>query len=195
MKFEKVDWVLVAGLGLIAVGLGWAMKGEGVVSEVVIERAEPNITVDSDVESLLKVMIDVSGEVVGPGVYEMRSGVRMVEVLARAGGLGPRADRSWVSQNINLASVVADGTKIYIPRIGEEGRVETKGLVSGAGIVSLNRGSQQDLESLPGVGPSLAGKIIEYRERNGGFKDVREIMLVSGVGEKMWEKIKDKVGL
>jgi len=195
MKFEKVDWILVAGLGLIAVGLGWAMKaGEG-SSEVVVEKASSEVTVSSDVESQLMVMIDVSGEVVNPGVYELISGVRMVEVLARAGGLGPKADRNWVSQNINLASIVADGTKIYIPRVGEAGRIETVGAVSGVGIVSLNRGSQQDLESLPGVGPSLAGKIIEYRERNGGFKDVREIMLVSGVGEKMWEKIKDRVSL
>ncbi|MBU1130306.1 helix-hairpin-helix domain-containing protein [Patescibacteria group bacterium] len=204
-KLKWIDGVLVLGLVLIMVGLGlaWRDVSEGERVEVIkdggsrqtrLQEVKGSIKQDlGDIERESKVVIDIGGEVMKAGVYELTSGSRVIDILVKAGGLSEEADRDWVEINLNKAEMLRDGQKIYIPnkkitnnQFSNEQTTE---------MVSLNNASSKELEELPGIGPSLAGRIIDYREENGGFRDVNEIKLVSGIGEKMFEKIKDKITL
>jgi len=147
--------------------------------------------------------------VVNPGVYELEEGDRVIDVLRACGGLSVEADRPWVEQNINRARPIKDGEKIYIPKIGEilgkseilnsnppiGGQTISNLLNSNDlnGLVNINRATVAELDRLPGVGPAIAQRIIDYRQEKGGFVSVEEIKLVSGIGDKMFENIKDLI--
>lgn len=188
-----MDGLLVAGLISLTIGVGMGMK-QGEVKETKVEvlrQAQDKTT--SVIQVVRKVQIDISGEVVNPGVYELNEGARVNEVLVKAGGLSVRADREWVEKNINRAAIVSDGEKIFIPKAGEV--MGTRVEVVGSKKVSLNRGTVADFETLKGIGPIMAQKIVDYRQKQGGFVSIEEIKLVSGVGEKLYEKIKDELNL
>ena len=137
-------------------------------------------------------VVDVKGAIKSPGVYEMKLGDRVIDVIEQAGGLHENAD----SNNINFAMKLVDEMVLYIPIVGEETTLEpTVGGVQnqGDGKVNLNKASEAELQTLTGVGPAKATAIIEYRDQNGGFKKVEEIMEISGIGEKTFEKFKDQI--
>lgn len=210
--------VVVAILVVIAMASGLAMASFGVESRVVsFERtggsgssAEPGSGVDSlDRESDgsshkasadLEVYVDVDGAVVSPGVYRLKDGARVAQAIDAAGGLTPEADVT----GLNRASKVADGQKIYVPKVGEQQAVAADGgaddgavLASGAndaaGLVNINTASAAELQTLSGIGPSMAQSIIDERSKNGPFASVDDLMRVSGIGEKKLAKIKDGI--
>ncbi len=186
-KFSWLDLVLLAGLGLIVVGLGMSIRNSSKTAEVeIIKRGKAEeAEVDSDI------MVDIAGEVIKPGVYKLRRGMRINDGLAAAGGLSAGADREWVEKSLNRAELVYDGLKIYIPKQGEV----MASVAEAGGKISINRSGLEELNKLTGIGPALAQRIIDYREKMGGFKNVEEIKAVSGIGEKMYEKIKDEISL
>ncbi|MDO5696471.1 MAG: ComEA family DNA-binding protein [Dermatophilus congolensis] len=143
------------------------------------------------------IVVHVAGKVRKPGVVRLASGARVVDAVGRAGGMAPDADTATV----NLARPVVDGEQIVVLGRGEKPTAVASGAAqSGApgaaaggaasgsaaagGKVDLNRADQAELETLPGVGPVLAGRIIEWRTRNGRFTSVDELSEVSGVGDK-----------
>jgi competence protein ComEA len=146
-----------------------------------------------------EILVDVKGAVKKPGVYKAQTGERAIDLINKAGGLNERAD----SKGINFAMRVTDEMVLYIPSAGEniEGIQSTVSFSGGgdgdgganADKVNLNRATQADLETLPGIGEAKALAIIEYRETNGPFKKIEDIMLISGFGEKTFEKLKDKI--
>lgn len=139
-------------------------------------------------------VVDVDGAVSNPGVYELAAGARVNDAIQAAGGLTSEADAAA----INRAALLTDGQKVYVPHIGEE--VETTaGTVtpaspgaasSDAGPVNINTATVDDLDTLPGVGPSTAQAIVDDRAQNGAFASIEDIMRVSGIGEKKYEKLK-----
>jgi len=145
------------------------------------------------------VIVHVTGAVAHPGVVELPEGARVIDVVARAGGASDDAELGAV----NLAREVVDGEQIHVPRVGElppEGAFaeSTPGGTAGAtagGVVNLNTASSAELESLPGVGPALAGRIITWREQNGPFRSVDELLAVSGIGEKTLSGFRELVGV
>ncbi len=182
------DGILVVGLGLMVAGIGISLKEKLSSQKVEFVKAKVSPTV---IQVYSKVVIDVAGEVVKPGVYTLEKGQRLGEVLILAGGLSVNADRGWVEKNLNQAEIVRDGMKLYIPSINEK---EVLGVrVTKTLLINLNTATAKDLDSLPGVGEAIALRIIDYREANGGFKDINELKLVSGIGDKMWEKLKDLI--
>jgi competence protein ComEA len=204
-RIKWVDGVLVLGILMVAIGIGMDIKQKsGEKVEVTKVRAGPTTSpsIGAVAAGTTKVVVvDIEGEVIRPGVYKLMSGSRVNEVLAAAGGLGARADRDWGEKNLNRAQVIEDGSKVYIPAQNE---VVKSGVVAGISqgeieveskVVNLNTASLEELDGLPGIGPSIGQKIIDYRNQSGGFKDINEIKLVSGVGEKLFEKIKDKISL
>ena len=148
------------------------------------------------------VVVHMTGCVKNPGVVKLKEGSRIEDAIEAAGGLTDDADIS----NVNLAYVLDDGTKIKIPRVNEIGKDdsyiseesgadvilnENSGRVEKSSIVNINKASEVELQTLPGIGASLAGRIIEYRETNGKFKSIEDIKNVSGIGEAKFDSIKD----
>lgn len=145
------------------------------------------------------VYVHVVGEVERPGIYALESGSRLVEAIAQAGGFTRKADQS----SVNLARMLTDGEQIFVLKpssagvgaASQFGAGSSIGATSQGGLISLNRGSQAELEELPGVGPTLAQRIIDWRTANGGFKSKLDLQSVAGIGDKMFAAIESKVML
>jgi len=199
-KLTWVDAVLGLGLAMIIGGLALAVR-DGMWKREDIKLIREGAIHESPVRIDSKVYIDISGAVVNPGVYELKEGDRVIDVLKVCGGLSVEADRPWVDQNINRARPLKDGEKIYIPKVGEVGAIhesplqtEILGISDNINeLVNINRATVAELDKLPGVGPAIAQRIIDYRQEKGGFVSVEEIKLVSGIGDKMFENIKDLI--
>lgn len=141
---------------------------------------------------------DIKGAVKKPGVYEAIEGQRVIDLLEKAGGLTGKAD----STKINFALKITDEMVIYVPEEGEileetragAGNGEVKGQQD-SGKVNLNGADEAELQTLPGIGPSKAAAIIEHRDTNGPFKDIEDLKLISGIGEKTFEKLKEHINV
>ncbi len=136
----------------------------------------------------------VAGEVRRPGVYTLPRGSRVKDAVDAAGGLTGRAD----PLAINLAERLHDQMKVVVPPRGALARPDPKASPSRATpstpkVVDLNTGTQQELESLPGIGPSKARAIIEYRTQKGPFRTPADVQKVPGIGPKLWERIRPYV--
>lgn len=140
---------------------------------------------DSSEEDIEYIFVYVCGAVISEGVYELPSGSRVYEAIEVAGGFREDADKS----NVNQAEVLEDEERIYVPMIGEE--VQEKN--SEDGKVNINKASKEELMTLTGVGESRAESIIKYREENGGFQNIEDIMQVPGIKTGLFEKIKDRI--
>lgn len=171
------------------------------------KKEEPQVEIISEEEEAEKkeIFVDVQGAVERPGLYKLSSDSRVNDALVVAGGLNIEADREWFNKNINLAQKLSDGIKIYIPT-KEEAEKEGLGTLGSSGSlgsgevigvttgkININTASKSQLESLPGIGPAFAQRIIDYRNSNGPFGKVEDLVKVSGIGEKTLEKIKDKI--
>ena len=146
-----------------------------------------------------EVYVDVDGAVVSPGVYRLKDGARVAQAIDAA-GLAPEADVT----GLNRASKVVDGQKIHVPTVGEQqasiaeagvdgGASASSGVSGATGLVNINTASAAELQTLSGIGPSMAQSIIDERTKNGAFASVDDLMRVSGIGEKKLAKIKDCV--
>lgn len=135
------------------------------------------------------ILVDIKGAVVHEGVYELRVGSRVKDGIEKAGGFLTEADR----MKVNLAQIVQDEMMIYVPKIGEQVQsVHTPGMQEEQKI-SVNVATKEELEKIPGVGPKKAENIMNYREENGPFQKVEDLLEVDGIGEKSLEKIKDYI--
>ena len=143
-----------------------------------------------------QLVVDVSGAVKTPGVYSMPPDSRLGDALTAAGGVDANlADSTYLSQKVNLASLVTDGQKIYIPFQGEDITLLPLGAASGdiasVGLVSINSGSSAELDTLPGVGPATATKIIDGRP----YVSLEDLVTKKAVGQSEFDKIKAKISL
>ena len=147
------------------------------------------------------IMVHIIGGVAKPGVVKIKEGGRIEDAIEAAGGLTEDSDIS----NVNLAYVLDDGVKVKIPTIDDESKETEETYISedsgknvimqedekAGSIININKATQTELETLPGIGPSLAGRIISYREQNGKFKKIEDIKNVAGIGDSKFENIKD----
>lgn len=146
--------------------------------------------IDSPAVADSGIVVDVAGAVARPGLYRLLTGDRVGDAIEAAGGFGPRADLSAASLELNLAQALEDGAKVLVPELGREPLGD--GSVSRDGRIDLNRASQSELESLPGIGPVTAGKIIDARSA-GRFDSVRDLRTRGLVGEAVYADIRDRV--
>lgn len=207
--------VVVAMLVVVAAASGLAMASfGGSTGSVSFERNDGSgASVESDAEdapsddtdvsskkssSAAEVYVDVDGAVASPGVYRLKDGARVSQAIDAAGGLTTGADVT----GLNRASKVTDGQKIYVPTVGEQqtatvtggadgGASAASGAGASSGLVNINTASAAELQTLSGIGPSMAQSIIDERTQNGAFASVDDLMRVSGIGEKKLAKIKD----
>lgn len=138
------------------------------------------------VQSSGSIYVHVLGAVLEPGLHELRPGDRVVDAIAAAGGFADNADET----QLNLARLLVDGEQLYAPVVGEV-PVSTGATIGGK--VNLNTADQAALEAMPEVGPSLAQAILSWREKNGRFTAVEDLLSVSGIGDKTFETLKDLV--
>lgn len=140
------------------------------------------------------VFVHVAGAVRSPGVYELPAGARVADALRAAGGATAQAD----ANSINLARACVDGERVYVPRKGETpppdpGGGGPGGDAGGGGKININLATVTQLEELPGIGPSLAQRIVDYRDKHGPFKTIRDLMKVQGIGEKKFAALEEYV--
>jgi competence protein ComEA len=135
--------------------------------------------------------VDVAGAVRRPGLYKVPAGSRLAVAVERAGGVSSRGDEAGV----NLAAPLHDGEQVIVPRRGAAPSAASSASPSAAGSspsspISLSQATEAQLESLDGIGPALAGRILEYRQQHGGFRSLDELKEVSGIGDKRFEALR-----
>lgn len=151
-------------------------------------------------KSITKIKVHIIGEINAPGLYELEENSRINDLIILAGGQTEKADLN----KVNLAYELSDGEKIYIPSISDnvstyiyndagENVSEQSTTFPTTGKININKAKLEDLETISGVGPSLAQKILNYRDSNGKFKSIEDLKNVSGIGEKKYESIKEYI--
>ncbi|HWK19941.1 MAG TPA: helix-hairpin-helix domain-containing protein [Microbacteriaceae bacterium] len=174
--------LLLAGLaGAVVAGIASPRGG-------VITVPGPTSTAEEDV---LTVVVHVLGAVGAPGLYRLREGARVVDGIAAAGGFTAEAARGA----LNLARVLGDAEQLVVPLIGEVPEAAAAPGIASDGRVNLNTADQAALESLPRVGPAMAQRIIDWRERNGAFQTPEDLLQVTGIGEKTLEAMRELVSV
>lgn len=184
------------GLIFLVYGLIVLLAGAKSSSDVpVFESASQSLTSAKMAQALA---VDVEGAVVKPGVYHVLADARVKDALISAGGLSSQADRAWIEKNVNLAAKLSDGVKIYIPKLGDQvsasqnttaPSVYSSSTTSTTGLININTASEGELDSLPGIGPVIASKIINGRP----YSSINDLLDKKVVTSKVFEKIKDKI--
>ena len=202
-KWEEMNWkvkgnVLFVCL-IIGMGLFWMSRQGEEVEEAATSLAETTI-LPQEVEDKTTIStvfyVDVKGEVHHPGVYQMKAENRVKDLIEAAGGFTPLAD----DQKLNLAQLLGDQMVIVVPKKGEEVNSELaqaptsqKKEVGKEGKVNINTATVEELKTLKGIGEKKAEAIIEYRKKNGSFKNKEELMKVRGIGKKLYESFQERV--
>lgn len=168
------------------------------IIEQIENKVDANIEEDKDVKQII---VHITGCVKKQGIVELDEGARIIDVIEAAGGVTEEADIT----KVNLAYIVKDAQKIYIPGIYDKQDVEYITSNNGENVIvenkyegennmiNINTATQTELETLSGIGPSTALKIINYREEHGKFKSIEEIKEVPGIGDAKFNSIKDMI--
>ncbi len=211
LKQRKV--VIIIGI-LVTILVGWKLFDsknfdEVNSNEILVSNLKNNEKEKNEDKEEEMMAIHVTGEVKNPGVVKVKQGSRIEDIIEAAGGLTENADIT----NVNLAFEVEDGMKIRIPSNDEgnenEGNIIEQYITQDSGkgiivredkssenlslVININTANETELEQLPGIGASIAGRIIDYRNKNGKFKAIEDIKNVTGIGETKFEKIKDLI--
>lgn len=164
----------------ITVAIGILRGASSPVESVTIDAGA-----DQDAGAAASVFVHVSGAVATPGLYVLHEGARVVDAVAAAGGFAAGADETAV----NLARPVSDGEQLHVPATGEV--PDAAGTTpAGDGRVNLNTADAASLDTLPRIGPAMAARIIEWRDANGRFTSVEDLLSVPGIGDKMLETLR-----
>ncbi len=204
MYFIKYKYVIIFFLILLVLLLTFTTN-LFLVEENDVLTYENNLVSDvpAEAEKEMKadtIFIDIKGGIVNPGVYEMDGGARVIDAIYLAGGFTDDA----ITDNVNLSKKLVDESVVIIPKnvdvetsVSFEHNYSVEDVITeeetstNESIVNLNTASLEQLMTLSGIGETKAKAIIEYRDTNGGFKNIEEIKNVSGIGESTFEKIKD----
>lgn len=154
-------------------------------------RASPYTVPPPPAVSAEPVLVHVAGAVTRPGLYRLAAGARVADALGAAGG----ATTDAALDGLNLARVLEDGEQLVVA--GSDAAVPGAAVagVRADGRVDLNRAGQAELDALPGIGPVLAARIVAYREAHGGFRSVRDLRRVQGIGEKLYRSLAELVAV
>ncbi len=189
----KSWWGIIAGVlgGLFGAGLLWLIASPPRGEAIELKPAP----------TPLPLVVHVEGAVVAPGVYALDPGSRVSDAVEAAGGLLPDAD----APALNLAARLSDGDQLRVPVMPPILSASVAGELSGAAApgthpdtggstqLDINTATQAELETLPGIGPATAGKIVAFRQENGPFAAPVDLQRVSGIGPSTYEKLKDLI--
>ena len=175
--------VTITLLAVVGFGVYVFASGSKSASPVIVSKSQNTQTTVQQP----KIFVHIAGLVKKPGIYQLDSGSRVFDIVLLAGGFKLKANQA----SVNLARVLTDGEQIIVGKIGAQ---SASGAQS-SNLISLNTSSASQLEDLPGVGPALAGRIVDWREANGGYKTKEDLLNVAGIGDKLFASIKDLVTL
>lgn len=175
------------------------IKGYQSVQPIQFSQGQDDRVVGAEASNAAMITADIEGAVAKPGVYALPGGARVEDLLVKAGGFTKKADLDAAAKTLNRAAKLADGSKIFVPVMGQNiGSSQPPAGSSGKssaslpdGLVSINQSSASELESLPGVGPVTAGKIISARPYN----TLEELVAKKAVGQALFLKLKDRLTL
>lgn len=197
MKKMKAVWLPILAAALVSAGC--SDKGEESLEELSVsaesETEEEGAVPQEEQEPAETVYVYVCGAVNAPGVYELKKDARVFEAITLAGGMTAEAAPEAVSQ----ARTVADGEQIYVPTVRE---VQMQGsgvedIVTGnadvSGKVNINTAGKEELMTLTGIGEAKAQSILDYREEHGKFGSIEDLMLIEGIKEGVFNKIKEDI--
>ena len=185
LHFTTIQRRTLGAIAAVLIALSLFVVASGKSEEVVIEAIAPTQMIAP------ALIIDVTGEVVSTGVYELPAGSRVIDAIKAAGGARAKAALS----DLNLARIIKDGEQIYVDPIYKAGasiRTGSKAAVP-RGPININRASASELDSLDGIGPVIAKRIIAYRTTNGAFLAVEDLLKVSGIGDAKLAQFKEKL--
>jgi len=196
MAMKKYGWLMIVPV-LIIGGLGFLFFSKETTptwENLQVDQTMEEASSTSDFEPMV-LMVDIKGEIQKPGVYEMKEGDRIKEVVLLAGGFTEEAEE----KQLNLAERVSDQQMIYVPSKEEAQNAgstiinEQSQLNIADEQININTADQTELQKLSGIGAAKAQAIIDYRESSGPFQNVDDLKEVSGIGEKTIEKLRASV--
>ena len=205
-KNQKIILItLLAVILLVIIYYIWKITQESQEELIQISQETEIEQLQEPIETTAtEIIVHIAGAVENDGIQKLPENSRVSDAIDAAGGLTSDAN----TKNVNLAQKIFDGQKIYIPNITEDedeielfeknnsenDTIETTNIFSSKnGLVNINTATQTELETLPGIGPSTASKIINYRNTNGKFRTIEDIQNVSGVGVSKYAQIEDKI--
>ena len=146
-----------------------------------------------------QIVVDIAGGVLKPGIYWLNAGSIIEDAIKSAGGFSRLADLNAIGLNINRAQELTNHGKVYIPKIGDSNIVYTNpassvsSTSSSSSLININTADNAELDLLPGIGPILSQRIIDYRLQNNNFESIDELQNVPGIGDKLFEQLKSLV--
>ena len=176
-------------ISLLAIGFACLLFATTRGSAIAQETPKPLLSLSPVKQTIL---VHVAGKVKKPDVYPLLQGSRVADAIKAAGGAKKGVDLS----DINLARILKDGEQIYVGYVAAVDRSTPKNSVKKySGIVNINRATKAEFDSLVGIGPVIAGKIVTYRNQNGSFMTIEDLLKVSGIGAKTLERIRPRLTL
>jgi len=187
MPMFKKSFIILLVLAVAAIGgtvYGLHSGGEAIELDSADRSAQP-----AEVRSQLAVY--VTGAVNKPGVVMVPEGARVLDAVNAAGGVLPTAD----AEKVNMAQAVKDGQQVRIPERSGAGNAGSSGAPgkNGDGLININTADAKALDTLPGIGPAMAQRIIDYRESEGAFQSIEDLKKIKGIGDAKFSKLKDKI--
>ena len=191
-------WIFLIGLTMLLAGCRPQRTSLGVLLQETSGGAEETVSGDKRLKDVPEVtedseapvcMVYVCGYVKRPGVYELSADARVKDAVEAAGGFARKADQEYW----NLAETIADGEKIRIPSREEAEALREQAATDSGGLVNLNTATKEELMTLKGIGEAKADAIIQYRETQGPFAAIEDVMLVTGIKEAAFRKIRDSI--
>lgn len=206
MKIDRrnlAGWAISFFVGAILTAGGLTLNGRTRPAPIIIEPPEPTPQPEPTTTPG-PIQVYINGQVAAPAVYELPPGSRIGDAIEAAGGWAGEANTAVV----NLAQPLVDGMQVYVPSLAEVSAAavpvvsdpsplassgDVVNVTNAAGLININTAGLEELDSLPGIGPSTAQKILDYRDENGRFNAIEEIMNVSGIGEAKFNGVKDLI--
>lgn len=211
IKNKKIISIIIAIIILIVIGIYFIInnfeknKNEFEISNIEFEENKIE-NINAEIEEKSQIIVHTAGEILNPGVISLDEGARIIDAINKAGGITNEADLS----KVNLAYILEDAQKIYIPNVNEKEIIEnmsseivksgstqensnTGEKLKNGEKININTATQKELQKLTGIGESIALRIINYRKENGKFNTIEDIKNVSGIGESKFNKIKNDI--
>lgn len=199
IKYNKQNFAkILIFIIVVLIGIFFFLKDnkseEIIIDNDFVSKEVVGLT-EASIQQVKYIYVDITGAVNNPGVLKLEEDTRIYQAIEISGGLKAKADIS----GINMAAKLKDENKVYIPEIGEKVVAPANSnfqSITGTGSndkININTANNQELQELSGIGPSTSDKIIKYREEHGNFLSIEDIMNVSGIGIKTFDKFKEKI--